>query len=123
MKKQSYSPKYELLVISSLDEIPARFVSEDEEREFWATHEFSKALLDSLPEVRGVQLANERRPRMEVCSWDEVPEFKSEDEERAWWEKRVPSDALLDSLPERPILSTRLQTLREFVRLGRSAKH
>jgi hypothetical protein len=55
----------------------------------------------------------------EVESWEEVPDFASEDEERAWWEDRAPSEALLDSLPERPILPTRLETLRGFVRLGR----
>jgi hypothetical protein len=45
-KKQK--PKYERLVINSLDEIP-EFADEDEDREYWWTHEFSDELWDSLP--------------------------------------------------------------------------
>ena len=42
--------KYELTVINSLDEIP-QFENEDEERAWWATHEFSDELWDSLPDA------------------------------------------------------------------------
>jgi hypothetical protein len=42
--------KYERIVINWLDEIP-EFANEDEEREFWWTHEFSDELWDSLPDA------------------------------------------------------------------------
>ena len=42
--------KYDLKVIHSLDEIP-NFESEDEEREWWAEHEMSDELWDSLPDL------------------------------------------------------------------------
>ena len=42
--------KYERIVINSLDEIPD-FASEDEERAFWAEHEMSDELWDSLPDA------------------------------------------------------------------------
>ena len=35
-------------IISSLDEVPASFASEDEEREWWHAHEFSEELYDKL---------------------------------------------------------------------------
>jgi hypothetical protein len=44
--------KYELTVVNSLDEIPD-FASEDEEREWWATHEFSDELWESLEDKSG----------------------------------------------------------------------
>jgi hypothetical protein len=120
MKKATRQPDYELIVINSLEEIPV-FTNEDEEREFWATHEFSDELWESLPHdtTELDELLPVRQPRAEVSSWDEVPDFASEDEERTWWEARVPSEALLESLPERPIMPTRLETLRAFVALGR----
>ncbi|MBI3988250.1 MAG: hypothetical protein HY347_01395 [candidate division NC10 bacterium] len=34
-------------IIHSLDEIPATFPSEDAEREYWETHEFSDELYDA----------------------------------------------------------------------------
>ena len=37
--------------ISSLDEIPTRFESEDAERDWWAEHSFSAELLASLPPI------------------------------------------------------------------------
>jgi hypothetical protein len=43
-------PKYERTPIYSLDEIPD-FANEDEERDFWAEHEFSDELWDSLPDM------------------------------------------------------------------------
>jgi len=41
----------ELVIIHSLDDIPERFDSEDDEREWWATHDLSADLYDSLPDV------------------------------------------------------------------------
>ena len=120
MKKQN-AEKYDLIPIYSLDEIPA-FSSEDEERDWWDTHEFSDELWDSLPHERDPDLERlQASPkRTEINSWGDVPEFSSEDEERAWWDVHVPSVALLDGLPERPILPSRLETLRGFVRIGRA---
>jgi hypothetical protein len=43
-------PKYERTPIYSLDEIPD-FADEDEERDWWAEHEFSDELWDSLPDA------------------------------------------------------------------------
>jgi uncharacterized DUF497 family protein len=40
-------------IISSLDEIPSSFASEDEERDFWASHEFSDELYDQLQAASG----------------------------------------------------------------------
>jgi hypothetical protein len=48
MKKKT---KYERVVIHSLEEIPAHFASEDEEREWWAEHEFSDELWDCLDDM------------------------------------------------------------------------
>jgi hypothetical protein len=39
-----------MTVINSLDEVPD-FSSEDDEREFWATHTLSDALWNSLPKT------------------------------------------------------------------------
>ena len=47
---ETWRAKYELTVINSLDEIP-HFKNEDEERDWWATHEFSDELWDSLPDA------------------------------------------------------------------------
>lgn len=44
MKKSSTR----LTLVNSVDEIPSSFVSEDEEREWWATHEFSSQLYEQL---------------------------------------------------------------------------
>ena len=44
-------PEQELIVINSLDEIPERFDSEDDEREWWATHDLSAELYGSLEDV------------------------------------------------------------------------
>ncbi len=41
----------ELTIIQSPDEIPERFESEDEEREWWATHDLSAELYESLEDV------------------------------------------------------------------------
>ena len=46
----SNNSKYDLEVIHSLDEIPD-FKTEDEEREWWANHEMSDELWDSLPDM------------------------------------------------------------------------
>ena len=46
----SENSKYDLKVLDSLDEIPD-FKSEDEEREWWAEHEMSDELWDSLPDM------------------------------------------------------------------------
>ena len=40
-----------LITIQSLDEIPERFDSEDDEREWWATHDLSAELYESLDDV------------------------------------------------------------------------
>ena len=48
MKKTT---KYERIVINSLDEIPETFESEDAEREYWATHEYSDEVWESLEDV------------------------------------------------------------------------
>src|SRR2546423_1827645 len=114
--------RQKLTPLHSLDEIPA-FASEHEEWEFWETHELSDKLWDSLPKTKddfAGLTSTKRAPRTEVQSWEEVPEFGTESEEREWWQNRVPSPALLDSLPDRPIKPTRLETLRGFVKLGRS---
>jgi hypothetical protein len=38
-------------VIYSLEDIPDHFESEDEEREWWADHEFSEELLNSMEDT------------------------------------------------------------------------
>jgi hypothetical protein len=38
-------------LIHSLDEIPTDFASEDEERDWWANHELSEELLNSMEET------------------------------------------------------------------------
>src|SRR4051812_19656937 len=121
MKKNRTLTESRRTVINSLDEIPSTFVSEDAEREYWETHEFSKALLDSLPMTRGPLDATKtkRAPRIEIHSWDEVPDFQSEDRERDWWQNRYPSQDLLEALPDRMIMPTRLETLRGFIALAR----
>lgn len=43
-------------IVSSLDEIPTHFSSEDEEREWWATHEFSDELYDELQQHASADL-------------------------------------------------------------------
>lgn len=48
MKKKT---KYERIVIHSLDEVPQDFESEDAERDWWAEHEFSDELWDSLEDM------------------------------------------------------------------------
>jgi hypothetical protein len=40
-----------LTIIRSLDEIPERFESEDAEREWWATHDLSEELYNSLEDI------------------------------------------------------------------------
>jgi hypothetical protein len=42
--------KQKIVIIHSLEEIPDSFSSEDEEREWWATHELSDALYEQLPD-------------------------------------------------------------------------
>ena len=37
-------------IIHSLDEIPSHFESEDDERDFWAEHDLSEELWNSLPD-------------------------------------------------------------------------
>jgi hypothetical protein len=44
-------PRKVLKIIHSLDEIPSHFDSEDDERDFWAEHELSEELWNSLPDV------------------------------------------------------------------------
>jgi hypothetical protein len=79
------------IVIRSLDETPAEFESEDAEREYWWTHEFSDELWESLPKVEpnfeSLELTK-REPKVQVHSWDDARDFASEDEERDWWENR-----------------------------------
>jgi hypothetical protein len=41
----------QLKIIRSLDEIPQHFESEDAEREFWASHEFSEELYDQMEDA------------------------------------------------------------------------
>lgn len=50
LRTMSEESEYERKPIYSLDKIP-EFQSEDEEREFWAEHEFSDELWDSLPDA------------------------------------------------------------------------
>jgi gas vesicle protein len=40
--------KVKTTLIHSLNEIPATFASEDDERDWWATHEFSEELYETL---------------------------------------------------------------------------
>ena len=124
MKRKQTKPEYELIVINSLDEIPD-FESEHEEWEYWQTHEFSDELWDSLPIVKDDftdLVPTKREPRLEVHSWDDVPDFKSEDEEREWWENRSPTWDLLQTLPDRVVMPTRLESLRGFVATARQTK-
>jgi len=44
-------PQRAFKIIHSLDEIPTHFASEDDERDFWAEHELSDELWDSLPDA------------------------------------------------------------------------
>jgi len=90
-------PQYELLVIRSLDEIPDHFESEDAEREFWGTHEFSKDLINSLPEEPP---DFDLPPRTLITSLDEVPLFGEELDAFRWWQKHEVSDDLYFSLEE-----------------------
>jgi hypothetical protein len=57
----------DIIMIHSLDEIPDSFASEDEEREWWATHEFSDEMYERLPdytqEHRHWQRSTPREPR------------------------------------------------------------
>ena len=123
MKKQNKVRSTDGLVfIDSLDEIPA-FATEHEEWEWWETHTFSEALLNSLPVERrplGPIKRTARRDRIQLTSWDEVPDFTSEEEERSWWDDHEPTWELLQTLPKRKIMPTRLESLRGFVQLGRS---
>jgi len=41
------------LIIRKLEEIPSRFASEDEEREWWATHDVSDSLRKKLQAKTG----------------------------------------------------------------------
>ena len=105
-----------------MDEIPI-FATEHEEWEWWETHTFSEALLKSLPIERrplGLIKRTARRDRVELSSWDEVPDFESEDQERAWWDNHEPTWELLQTIPERKIMPTRLESLRGFVQFARS---
>jgi hypothetical protein len=43
--------KYERIIIHSLDEIPQHFDSEDAERDWWAEHDLSLELWDSLEDT------------------------------------------------------------------------
>jgi hypothetical protein len=45
--------KAKLIIIHSLDEIPDHFDSEDEEREWWAMHEFSEELYGQMEDTTG----------------------------------------------------------------------
>ena len=110
MKKRHQDRQTEgLILINSLDEIP-EFATEHEEWEWWETHEYSDSLWDSSPmtknDLSGLVLTK-RKPKVEVRSWGEVPDFASEDEERAWWENREPTWELLQTLPDRKIMPTR----------------
>jgi hypothetical protein len=42
------SDEKKITLICSLDEIPSTFASEDDERDWWATHEFSEKLYEKL---------------------------------------------------------------------------
>ena len=39
---------HNVIIIHKLEEIPAKFASEDEEREWWATHDFSDSIRKKL---------------------------------------------------------------------------
>jgi hypothetical protein len=45
-----YKKRTKMTIVHNLDEIPS-FASEDEEREWWDTHELSDQLYDSLPQT------------------------------------------------------------------------
>ena len=55
-------------IIHSLDEIPDHFESEDAERDWWAEHDYSKELYESLPDLTSEldelapQVPNKQRP-------------------------------------------------------------
>ena len=44
-------PSRKLTIIQSLEDIPERFESEDAEREWWATHDLSEDLYNSLDDI------------------------------------------------------------------------
>src|SRR5687768_7691731 len=101
MNKDDRLPEYELTVIRSLDEIPATFLSEDDERDYWATHEFSDELWDSLPhDTTEFDRLVPLPPREVIGSLDQVPHFDQELEAFRWWQKREVSDDLYFSLVE-----------------------
>src|SRR5687768_10642287 len=82
-------------LIDSLDEIPDHFESEDDEREYWATHSYSERLLNSLPdEPSDFDLP----PRQLVTSLRDVPVFDEELDAFRWWQKHEMSDDLYFSL-------------------------
>ena len=95
--KPDDKPRYELTVIRSLDEIPNHFESEDAERDFWGSHEFSEELLNMLPdEDPGFDLP----PRALITSLDQVPHFEDELDAFRWWQKHEVGDDLYFSLEE-----------------------
>jgi hypothetical protein len=85
------------LLIDSLDDIPDHFESEDDEREYWATHSYSEKLLSSLPDL---PTDWEVPRRTLITSADEVPHFDDELEAFRWWQTREVSDDLYFSLRE-----------------------
>jgi hypothetical protein len=50
-KKTMKQDRKTFKIIHSLDEIPSHFDSEDDERDFWAEHELSEELWDSLTDA------------------------------------------------------------------------
>ena len=100
MTRKQKLPDYELIVVNSLAEIPI-FASEDDEREWWAVHEFSDKLWDSLPhDTTELDELLPLPPRTMICSLDEVPHFSEELEALRWWRSREVSDELYFSLVE-----------------------
>jgi hypothetical protein len=85
------------ILIDSLDEIPNHFDSEDDERDYWATHSFSERLLDSLPD-EPTQL--DLPERTLITSLEQVPHFDEELEAFRWWQTHQMSDDLYFSLEE-----------------------
>jgi len=85
------------ILIDSLYEIPNHFESEDDERDYWASHSFSERLLNSLPdEPTGFPIPE----RILITSLEEVPHFDEELEAFRWWQRREVSDDLFFSLKE-----------------------
>ncbi len=70
--------KKKRLLVTRLEEIPDSFASEDDERDWWATHELSDEVVDQLQ--KGVPEANE-----------ELKQFQAKYRRTHAWARRLES--------------------------------